>query len=169
MLGWRNAPDVARYMYGEHLIGEAEHARWLEAALTLEDRRYWIIELDAAPVGLANLARIDLQAGRCEWAFYLAEPAVRGRGVGAGVEWLVLGYVFETLGLRKLWCEVLADNTAVIRLHERFGFVREALLREHVVKGGAPRDVVGLGLLRAEWPAVKAAMAPRAGDATLAD
>ena len=40
-------------------ISAEEHARWLAAALSAEDRRYWIIEMDGAPVGLANLARID--------------------------------------------------------------------------------------------------------------
>ena len=62
----------------------------------------------------------------------------------------MLAHVFETLRLNKLWCEVLAENTAVIGLHERFGFTREALLREHVMKSGARHDVVGLGLLRRE-------------------
>ena len=164
VLAWRNSPDVARYMYNDHVIGAAEHAAWLQAALTRDDRRYWLIELDGAPVGLANLARIDPEASRCEWAFYLAEPVTRGRGVGAAVEWLVLGHVFEALDLNKLWCEVLADNTSAVRLHERFGFTREAVLREHVIKGGGARDVVGLGLLRREWPAVKAAMSPRLSD-----
>ena len=146
-------------MYGDHIISEPEHALWLDAALVRADRCYWIVELEGAPVGLANLTRIDPEASRCEWAFYLADPAVRGRGVGAAVEYLVLGHVFEGVGLNKLWCEVLADNKAVVRLHERFGFSREALFRDHVRKGGVFQDVVGLGLLRREWPQVKAAAA----------
>ncbi len=156
VLAWRNSPEVAAHMYSDHAIGEAEHALWCEAALTRPDRCFWIIELDGAPVGLANLARIDPEQSRCEWAFYLADPAVRGRGVGAAVEYLVLGHVFESRGLNKLWCEVLAENTAVVRLHERFGFTREALFRDHVRKGGVFQDVVGLGLLRREWPRAKA-------------
>ena len=156
VLAWRNAPEVARWMYGDHEIGEAEHALWLDAALERADRLYWIVELDAAPVGLANLARIDRALSRCEWAFYLADPAVRGRGVGAAVEYQVLRHVFEAEGLNKLWCEVLAENAGVIRLHERFGFTREALFRDHVRKAGVFHDVVGLGLLAREWPAVKA-------------
>jgi UDP-4-amino-4,6-dideoxy-N-acetyl-beta-L-altrosamine N-acetyltransferase len=161
VLAWRNGPDVARWMYSDHQIGEAEHARWLDAALDKPDRLYWIIELDGAPVGLANLARIDPDASRCEWAFYLADPAVRGRGVGAAVEYLVLRHVFETLQLNKLWCEVLADNAGVVRLHERFGFTREAHFRDHVRKGERFCDVVGLGLLAREWPGVRAAAEAR--------
>ena len=55
-------------------------------------------------------------------------------------------------GLTKLWCEVLASNESVWKLHERFGFRQEACFREHVVKHGRPQDVLGLGLLKADWP-----------------
>lgn len=161
VLGWRNSAAVAPYMYSEHEITPAEHAAWLGRALEGGDRRFWIIALDGAPVGLANLARIDAANAKCEWAYYLADPATRGRGVGSVVEWLVLGFVFERLGLNRLWCEVLVENAAVWALHERFGFVREALLRAHVRKAGVFRDVVGLGMLSADWPAARAAALAR--------
>jgi len=165
VLAWRNSSEIAAYMYSDHLIGPEEHARWLASALEADDRRFWIIELDGAPVGLANLARIDLADSRCEWAFYLADPSTRGRGVGACVEYLVLGCVFERLELNKLWCEVLIENAGVWRLHEAFGFTREALYRDHVRKGGVWRDVVGLGLLRREWPEAKVRAEARLGKA----
>jgi UDP-4-amino-4,6-dideoxy-N-acetyl-beta-L-altrosamine N-acetyltransferase len=161
LLAWRNSPEVAAYMYSDHQISQAEHEAWFAAAMAAEDRRYWIIEADGAPVGLANLAKIDSAARRCEWAYYLGNPAMRGRGIGAQVEYIVLRHVFEDLGLNKLWCEVLAENTPVIRLHERFGFKAEAHLREHVFKAGRFQDVVGLGLLRAEWEARRAAVEDR--------
>ncbi|WP_174301822.1 UDP-4-amino-4,6-dideoxy-N-acetyl-beta-L-altrosamine N-acetyltransferase [Caulobacter sp. S45] len=156
VLAWRNSPEVAAHMYSDHVIGEQEHALWLQAALTRPDRAYWIIELDGAPVGLANLVRIELEANRADLAIYLADPAVRGRGVGAAAEYLVLGHAFETRGLDKLWVEVLARNVPGWRLHESFGFTREALFRDHVRKGGVFQEVVGLGLLRREWPKAKA-------------
>lgn len=156
LLTWRNSPEVAAYMYTDHKISQAEHDRWLAGALTAEDRRYWIVELDGAPVGLANLAKIDPIVRRCDWAYYLAEPATRGRGVGAQVEYIVLRHVFETMGFHKLWCEVLLENEGVWKLHESFGFQREACYREHVCKGGRFQDVVGLGMLKADWLAARA-------------
>ena len=160
VLCWRNRPEIAAHMYADHVIGDAEHARWLEAALSRADRRYWIIELDGAPVGVANLVRIDPAAGRCELALYLAEAASRGRGAGAAVDYLLGRHAFETLGLNKIWCEVLAENAPGFQVHERFGFLREAHLRDHVKKAGVFCDVVGLGLLRRDWAAVKAAAQP---------
>jgi UDP-4-amino-4,6-dideoxy-N-acetyl-beta-L-altrosamine N-acetyltransferase len=159
--GWRNRPEVAAYMYTDHQISSEEHARWFAGALVAADRRYWIIELDGQPVGLANLAGIDPARRRCEWAYYLAEPSVRGRGVGAAVEFTVIDHVFAGLGLHKLWCEVLILNEAVWKLHESFGFRREALYRDHVWKAGRFQDVVGLGLLAEEWTEARPACAER--------
>jgi len=161
VLAWRNSPEVAAYMYTDHAISVEEHARWLAAALSAEDRRYWIIEMDGVPVGLANLARIDHAARRCEWAYYLAGSSTRGKGVGAQVEYAVIRYVFAGLKLNKLWCEVLLENEAVWKLHESFGFRREALLRQHVCKGGRFQDVVGLGLLAEDWAMAGPACAKR--------
>jgi UDP-4-amino-4,6-dideoxy-N-acetyl-beta-L-altrosamine N-acetyltransferase len=161
LLAWRNSPEVAAYMYADHMISQAEHDRWFEGALQAEDRRYWIIEADGEPVGLANLARIDRGSRRCEWAYYLGEPSTRGKGLGSRIEYVVLRYVFETLGFNKLWCEVLLENEAVWKLHQSFGFVREALLREHVFKGGRFQDAVGLGMLKRDWEAARPAIEAR--------
>ncbi|MDO8902566.1 MAG: UDP-4-amino-4,6-dideoxy-N-acetyl-beta-L-altrosamine N-acetyltransferase [Phenylobacterium sp.] len=158
---WRNQPDVAQWMYTDAAISEADHARWFAAALSDPTRRYWIIALDGEPVGLANLADISPTNHRCAWAYYLASPSVRGKGVGAYVEYWVIEHVFGALGLSKLWCEVLVENEAVWKLHESFGFRREALLRQHVWKNGEPRDVVGLGLLAADWATVREASRER--------
>jgi UDP-4-amino-4,6-dideoxy-N-acetyl-beta-L-altrosamine N-acetyltransferase len=164
LLAWRNAPQVAAYMYTDHAISQAEHDRWFAGALSAADRRYWIIETDGQPVGLANLARIDPAARRCEWAYYLGEASTRGQGLGSRIEYIVLRHVFEAMGFNKLWCEVLVENEAVWKLHQSFGFVREALFREHVFKDGRFQDVVGLGMLRADWRAAKPAIEARLRD-----
>jgi len=155
VLAWRNLPEIRRWMYTDHVIAQAEHDRWFAAAQADETRRYWIIELDGRPVGLANLVDISRAHRKATWAYYLADPAVRGRGVGAYTEFFVIEHVFGVLKLNKLWCEVLVENEAVWKLHEAFGFRREALLRHHVWKDGQPADVVGLGLLAQDWAAVR--------------
>jgi UDP-4-amino-4,6-dideoxy-N-acetyl-beta-L-altrosamine N-acetyltransferase len=155
LLDWRNRPEVARWMYSDHVISAEEHARWFAAAMTDPRRRYWIIEADGEPVGLANLYDIDPTNRKTAWAYYLAEPSTRGQGIGAVVEYQMIEQVFGPLGLARLWCEVLADNEGVWKLHESFGFQREALFRQHVLKGGKPADVVGLGLLAEDWARVR--------------
>ena len=158
LLAWRNSPEVAAYMYTDHQISPAEHARWFAGIEGDQRRAYWVIEMDGAPVGLANLYDIDRGNSRCAWAYYLAEPSVRGKGIGGYVEYLMLEKVFGEFKLTKLWCEVLVSNTGVIRLHKKFGFKEEAHFRRHVLKDGAMQDVVGLGLLAEEWTDVRPQM-----------
>jgi UDP-4-amino-4,6-dideoxy-N-acetyl-beta-L-altrosamine N-acetyltransferase len=160
MLTWRNAPDARPYMLADHPMSAEEHARWF-AGLADDDARYWIIEVDQAPVGLARLYDVDPLNRRCAWACYLAEPAARGVGVGSYVEYWVLEYVFEGLKFEKLWCEVLAADETVWRLHETFGFVTEARFRGHVIRDGARTDVLGLGMLVADWRRRRPAMSER--------
>ena len=153
LLAWRNQPEVARGMYGDHVITPEDPERWFASALADTRRRYWIIDLDGLPTGLANFYDIDPANRKAAWAYYLADPSTRGKGVGAFVEFWMIEHAFGQLGLGKLWCEVLSENEAVWKLHESFGFRREALFRAHVWKAGAPLDVVGLGLLASDWTA----------------
>ena len=151
LFAWRNRDDVRAYMYSAGLIDRETHDRWFAGALVAADRRYWIIEWDALPVGLANLADISRVHKKATWAYYLADPATRGKGIGACVEYLMIEKVFGECALEKLWCEVLVSNEAVWKLHESFGFKREAEFRRHVVKSDGPHDVYGLGLLKSDW------------------
>jgi UDP-4-amino-4,6-dideoxy-N-acetyl-beta-L-altrosamine N-acetyltransferase len=161
LLAWRNLPEIRRWMYSDHEISHEEHERWFAGALAASDRRYWIVELDGAPVGLANLVDIVPAHRRASWAYYLADPSTRGRGLGAFVEYQVIQHVFGELGLNRLCCEVLADNEAVCRLHEKFGFQREGLMRQHVWKGEAPADVVAMALLAEDWREIREASGDR--------
>jgi UDP-4-amino-4,6-dideoxy-N-acetyl-beta-L-altrosamine N-acetyltransferase len=151
ILAWRNLPEVSAYMYTDHRITDAEHARWFAGAMSDETKRYWIIELDGEPVGLANLYDIQALQKRAYWAFYLADDRVRGKGVGSFTERFVMRHVFEDLGLDKLCCEVLASNDGVVKMHERYGFQVDGVLRQHVIKGGQRVDVIAMSLLRDDW------------------
>lgn len=155
LLRWRNLPEIARHMYTDHEISPEEHAAWFERTLAREDVRYWAIVADGTDVGVVNLTEIDERHGTCSWAFYIADPAARGKGTGAFTEYTILELVFSEMGLRKLSCEVLETNPAVLAMHERFGFVREGRFREQILKDGSPVDVHRLGILAREWSEVR--------------
>jgi len=152
---WRNLPEVAQYMYSDHTITLDEHTKWFDNMLVDDSNHYWIIELDNEGVGVANITEIDNINSRCFWAFYLASPAVRGRGVGSYVEHFVMRYVFEELDLNKLCCEVLSFNENVVAMHKKFGFEQEGLFRSHIRKNGEFMDVVCLAILQSSWFEVK--------------
>lgn len=154
---WRNSPEVKSYMYNEQHISEEQQQKWFDN-INWNTSHYWVIEYQDKPLGLASVNNIDRTLQSCYWAFYLGDTTVRGAGIGAKVEFNVLEYVFTELKLNKLRCEVFVSNDKVIKMHEKFGFRREAYYREHCIKGKEKLDVVGLAILKSEWDQIKSLM-----------
>lgn len=152
---WRNSKEVSQYMYTEDFISPEQQKKWFEKISKESNSKYWIIEFDNKPLGLVSISEISKVYDSCFWAFYLGDSSVRGAGIGSKIEYNILKYVFEELGLNKLRCEVLTNNPSVIAMHEKFGFRREAFYREHVCKNGQYFDVVGLAMLKREWATLK--------------
>lgn len=157
VLSWRNQDRIRANMYSDHVISRDEHDRWFDRALTDETAVYRIFEHRERALGFASLTGIDRTNGRSNWAFYLGE-ADAPRGSGAAMELLMLDEAFGPAGIRKLCCEVFAFNAGVVRLHERFGFEREGLLKAHAFKGDAYQDVVCMARFAEGWSADRAGL-----------
>jgi UDP-4-amino-4,6-dideoxy-N-acetyl-beta-L-altrosamine N-acetyltransferase len=152
---WRNSPDVSKYMYTDTIISKENQKSWFNKIIKDESCKYWIISYDNKSIGLVSVTGIDKALQSCYWAFYLGDSSIRGAGIGSKVEYNVIEYVFNELSLNKLRCEVFVTNDNVIKMHEKFGFRREAFYREHCVKKDKKIDVVGLALLKSDWEKYK--------------
>ena len=146
---WRNTPSVRNNMYTRHEISYEEHQKWWEESEKRQDQEYFIYELDGAPRGVVSFTAIDKINLNCAWAFYAAPEAPRGSG--SRMEFLALEYVFNGLLMKKLYCEVLAFNAPVIKMHEKFGFSVEGVFRQQHRVDDDLVDVYRLGMLREEW------------------
>lgn len=142
-------------MYTDHVISREEHDAWFDAALFSESARYWIVISKMNEIGFASISGIDRVNSRAMWAFYLGVKSPLDLFVLDAIDYLVSQHAFETLNINRLGAEVLSTNSAVLQLHERFGFQREALLRQYIRKADGPHDVVVLGLLREEWEVLR--------------
>lgn len=149
MRSWRNAPKIRANMYTRHEISVEEHLVWWEQTQAKENQKYFMYEYEGKPAGIVGLTFIDYINSNCCWAFYAAPEAPKGTGVR--MEYLTLEYVFNDLKLYKMYCEVLAFNTPVIKLHQKFGFQVEGIFREHHKVDGKYIDIYRLGLLLSEW------------------
>lgn len=149
MLSWRNAHSVRANMYTQHEISLAEHRTWWERMQTRADQQYFMYEYQGAALGIVAFNGIDGTNRNSSWAFYASPDAPRG--TGSRMEYLALEHAFNGIRLHKLCCEVLAFNKPVIRLHEKFGFKVEGILREqHKIDDGFV-DISRLGMLVSEW------------------
>lgn len=149
MLSWRNALSVRANMYTRHEISLVEHLAWWERIQTRSDQQYFMYEYQATPFGIVAFNGIDRTNQNSSWAFYASPNAPKG--TGSRMEYLALEHAFSRIQLHKLCCEVLAFNTPVIRLHEKFGFKVEGILREQHKIDAAFVDIYRLGMLASEW------------------
>lgn len=149
MLSWRNEPSVRGNMYTRHEISLAEHFAWWEGIRTRADQQYFMYEYQCTPLGIVAFNAIDIINRNSSWAFYASPDAPKG--TGSRMEYLALEHAFSEMQLNKLCCEVLAFNTPVIKLHEKFGFMVEGILRKQHKKDDVFEDIFRLGILASEW------------------
>ncbi|MBP0640061.1 UDP-4-amino-4,6-dideoxy-N-acetyl-beta-L-altrosamine N-acetyltransferase [Cupriavidus sp. AcVe19-6a] len=161
ILEWRNAPNVSRNMYTTHTISRTEHQEWFDSLIDDSSRRYFVYGDAGVDLGVVGFSEIDHRHRRASWAFYASPTAPKG--TGSRMEFSALEQAFGELRLHKLRCEVLAFNEQVLRLHKKFGFSIEGVMRDHHFDGERYIDVVQLGLLGSEWGQVKDAFRVRLG------
>lgn len=149
MLAWRNAPSVRANMYTRHEISLDEHLAWWNRIQARADQQYFMYEHDGTPCGIVAFVDMDRVNSNSSWAFYASPEAPRG--TGSKMEFLALDYVFQQEKLHKLSCEVLAFNHPVIKLHQKFGFKVEGILRHQHNVDGEYIDIYRLGILDSEW------------------
>ena len=75
-------------------------------------------------------------------AAMLVDGVCRGRGVGQKALELLCDYAAHTLGLRMVYCQIFADNTACRHLFAKMGFSEVATLPAWVVAEGKKHDLV---------------------------
>lgn len=156
ILAWRNSPRVRENMYTRHEISLDEHLAWWEKTKNRKDQKYFIYYYQKQPGGVIGLTQIDETNSNCCWAFYTSPDAPRGTGIR--MEYLALEFVFEKLNLRKLYCEVLAFNKPVIKLHQKFGFEIEGIFKKQHFKESEYIDIYRLSIFSEEWREIRTEM-----------
>lgn len=149
ILQWRRQPAVTSVMITDVELDMDKQRRWLERISSDPSVRYWMIELDAKPLGVINLAEISPQHRRCSAGYYIGD--LDYRQLGAVIPPYLYNYVFRQLRLNKIYGEVVASNAAVLRMHALHGYRVVGTYEKHVVKDGEFLDLVAIELLAETW------------------
>jgi len=148
---WRNSTEVNQYMHINHQISEEEHQNWIENLKNKNDSKAWIIIYKKKPVGLIQLSDIDYINKTAQWGFYIADETTRGKGVGSASLYKLMKYVFDEMNFNRMHTKVLKNNHVAIKLYEKFGFKKEGLLKQQLMRDGKYIDVILMGMLQEEW------------------
>lgn len=88
------------------------------------------------------------RGGEVGWVFH---PGFSGRGYATEASHALLHLAFDHLGLHRVLARVDARNDASLRLGDRLGMRREALLLSNEWFKGAWSDEIDFALLEDEW------------------
>jgi len=131
---------------------------WLVSREQARDPFYYaIVDPSGRALGLATLMRIEPDMRVIEVGNILLSPALQRTPLATEAQYLLAGYVFESLRYRRYEWKCNALNAASRRAALRLGFTFEGIFRDHMIVKGRSRDTAWFAMLAAEWPARKAA------------
>jgi RimJ/RimL family protein N-acetyltransferase len=137
--------------------GADEFARWVESRIPLDDPySYAIVTPDSRAVGIATLMEIRPPMRAIEVGHIVYSPALQRTPLGTEAQYLLARYAFETLGYRRYEWKCDALNAASRGAAQRYGFIFEGQLRQHIIAKGRNRDTAWFSILDSEWPRRKA-------------
>jgi RimJ/RimL family protein N-acetyltransferase len=154
---WRFDWHNYDYFYEFDPIGQEQNRIWLEKALLKKNEKNFIIDRNDLPIeedvlrsiGMISILNIDNRNQKCEIGRVLiGDIHSRNCGFGRNAIVLLLEYCFKHLNMRKVYCEVFADNDNAVSLYQKLGFKKEGLLKRHIYKDGAFKDVLLMALHR---------------------
>ncbi len=73
-------------------------------------------------IGFIDLFDFDVRNSRVGLGIVIASSEDRGKNYGSDALKLIIDYVFQHLGLRQIFVNILIDNPASIKLFSKFGF-----------------------------------------------
>jgi RimJ/RimL family protein N-acetyltransferase len=92
-------------------------------SLASEGARAFLLELDGALVGDADLRGVD--AEQAEVAILIGQRAAQGKGLGTRFSVMLHAFAFRALGLRRLYASIIPANAASLRLFAKLGYERD--------------------------------------------
>ena len=109
-----------------------------------------ILEAGGRMIGRIVLADIEDEWKAEIWRIYIADTALRGRGLGKEAMLAMMKYCFEELNLKRLYLVHYTGNPASF-LYQSLGFKYEGVLRDNCRKNGRLYDVHLMSMLASEY------------------
>lgn len=107
------------------------------------------------PVGRIYLSRIDAHDDSLDITrIYIAEKAMRGKGLGEEALQLALYYAFAERHCERVSLDHFAENRIAAKLYRKTGFHPEGIMRNAGKKNAGYVDLHLMSMLREEYSAV---------------
>jgi UDP-4-amino-4,6-dideoxy-N-acetyl-beta-L-altrosamine N-acetyltransferase len=151
MVEWRNNPEIYKYFFEHEPTSLIMQTRWFEKYISCQDEKLWIIEdiVAHSSIGTIGLVNIDWRNRKAEFGrFFIGSKNYHHNGYGSEAVSLILQYFFNHMNMNRLYGFVFSDNTHVLDLYEKFGFIQESKFNQYIYREGEYADIVCVAILR---------------------
>ena len=147
---WNNVRDGLPYPYT--MLDADKYIRMVQAQPYVQ---YFAIEVAGEAVGGVGIVPLtDVERLSAEVGYWLGED-YWGRGITSEAVALLVDYVFRETGIIRLFASVYEYNPASMKVLEKVGFTRQAILRDAAIKNGRVIDMYYYDLIKREiWESV---------------
>ncbi|RSK67331.1 N-acetyltransferase [Enterobacter huaxiensis] len=134
----------------------ADFSQWVASVSDLPDPMHYTVfdNQTHSPVGTLALMRIDPKNGVVEVGHVHFSPLLSRTPMSTEAQYLLMQYVFDTLGYRRYEWKCNSLNEPSRRAALRLGFQYEGRFRQALVIKGHNRDTDWFSIIDAEWPAL---------------
>src|SRR2546425_5336945 len=102
-------------------------------------------------IGMINTNKIEAAHRSTEIDIVIGHPVYRERGYGSDAIREFLRFLFDAVGLHRVWLATYEYNARARRVYEKLGFVQEGIMREADYVDGRWVDSVVYGILEDEF------------------
>lgn len=146
---WDNDPAIIALMGQKY--AKTDIVDWFDSLRTDRSCRAFVIEtLEGRLIGELELAHINRRTGSAELRICIGETDCWNQGFGTDALNVAIRLAMEGLGLRAVYLRVFAFNARAIKVYQRLGFRKEAILAPSSRRND-PSPVVLMNLTRERW------------------
>ena len=142
---WNNVRDGLPYPYT--MLDADKYIRMVQAQPYVQN---FAIEVAGEAVGGVGIVPLtDVERFSAEVGYWLGED-YWGRGITSEAVALLVDYVFRKTEIIRLFASVYEYNPASMKVLEKVGFTRQAILRDAAIKNGRVIDMYYYDLIKRE-------------------
>jgi RimJ/RimL family protein N-acetyltransferase len=150
-----NDPEVRHYSRNEWPLSIEDIKKWFEPSSTEGVKDFVVLIIyhkeDKRPIGNVGLNNINWLSRNANVFWSIGEKEYWGRGIATEASKLLTNYGFNELNLHKISARIFTPNKRSLKLAEKIGFKKEAILKEDLYVDGTYVDTHIYSLFKKDW------------------
>lgn len=149
-VSWLRDKEIAEVIISANPNVTIENVQdYCQKMMESNDNYFFAIVMNANDkhIGNLRLGPIDYDQRICRYGMMIGNKDYHNKGIGSEVVKLALDFCFQTLGMHKVFLDVLEHNKPAIKIYEKNGFETEGMQRDQVYKDSKYYDVRIMGII----------------------